>query len=154
MRTTFSPRAEIDYYPITAAFPIMHTSYDLIRWLRTLSTESHEVMIPRSTTIHFQTAARTGEAARIMHGEQERKREGESNHNRGALRKIRAVGDTDLSARSNLETRLRNEARSATHSLRSRADARACGSPGSSEHVGVFTLAWPLARRLAKLGST
>lgn len=75
MRTTFSPRAEIDYYPITAAFPIMHTSYDLIRWLRTLSTESHEVMIPRSTTIHFQTAAWTGEAARTMHDEEERKRD-------------------------------------------------------------------------------
>jgi len=156
MRTTFSPRAEIDYYPITVAFPIMHTRYDLICWLRTLSTESHEVMIPRSTTIHFQTATRTGEVARIMHNKEERERERErerENLNRGALRKIRA-DDIDLSSRSNLETRLRNEVHSVTHSLRSRADARACGSPGSSEHVGVFMLAWPLARRLAKLGST
>lgn len=102
MQATFSLWAEIDYYPITVAFPIMHTSYDLIRWLRTLSTESHEVMILRSTTIHFQTAVRTADARIIYDGEERRKKketrkrkkgrreERESqNHNRGALRKIK-----------------------------------------------------------------
>lgn len=83
MRTTFSLQGKIDYYPITIAFPIMHTSYDLIRWLRTLSTESRKVMILRSTTIHFQT----DDAVRIMYDEEEKeKKKKEKEKKRGKKR--------------------------------------------------------------------
>lgn len=153
MRTTFSPRAEIDYYPITASLPYHACKL----WLNPLVANA-KYRIARGNDPPIdddplpETADRRGRAYNVRR----RTRESERESTITGVRYVKYARSTipifrpDRISKRGWGT---TKPRSVTHSLApiSCGRARVRISPGSSEYVEAFTLAWPLARRLAKL---